>query len=287
MGVADPAEVVGDAPPVIPIRPPPDDTGPPESPPETSAPPGPFAEPVAPPPTPDEPHPCPDPAPPVRWGPFVLVGITYVMMLTTLLVVAAAAWVQAGRFTALTKPDEKRGRLMDFAVLGGVDAALLFVALLAIAPPPRVATPSRWRRAGVWAVAAPVFALLLGMNVGYHLALRELFQVKSVDIGIGWADGWLAVLLVCVQPAVVEELMFRHLMLGHMRPLIGTHPAVWVTAALFGAAHVGAWISLPILGLLGAGLGYARVYTGGLALPVVLHFLHNLVVTYLNHALGY
>ena len=37
--------------------------------------------------------------------------------------------------------------------------------------------------------------------------------------------------------------------------------------------------------LLGAGLGYARAYSGGLALPIALHFLHNFAVLLIDHAL--
>ena len=70
---------------------------------------------------------------------------------------------------------------------------------------------------------------------------------------------------------------------GHLRPHIGMHGAVWLTAVIFGMAHLGAIAGWPVLILLGAGLGYARVYSGGLALPILLHFLHNLAVLGIDH----
>src|SRR5438876_380140 len=82
-----------------------------------------------------------------------------------------------------------------------------------------------------WFAAAPGFALLLGLNVGYCLLLRSLAKPDAdelpvdLDLRAGWW-GW-ALLLVCVQPAVVEELFFRYLLLGHLRPHFGLHGAVW------------------------------------------------------------
>ena len=89
----------------------------------------------------------------------------------------------------------------------------------------------------------------------------------------------------CVQPAVIEELFFRHLLLGHLRPHVGMHGAVWVSAVGFGMAHLGNPVGWPVLILLGAGLGYARTLSGTLALPIALHFLHNLCVLALNDAM--
>ena len=50
----------------------------------------------------------------------------------------------------------------------------------------------------------------------------------------------------------------------------------------FAAAHLGQLIAFPVLFLLGGLLAYARVYSGGLALPMVLHFLHNFAVLFLG-----
>jgi uncharacterized protein len=85
-----------------------------------------------------------------------------------------------------------------------------------------------------------------------------------------------------VQPAIVEELFFRHLVLGSLRTTLGGHGAVWLSSVMFALAHIGTPISLPVLMVLGVVLGYARWGSGGLALPMVLHFLHNLFVLLLE-----
>jgi membrane protease YdiL (CAAX protease family) len=85
------------------------------------------------------------------------------------------------------------------------------------------------------------------------------------------------VLLICVQPAIVEELFFRQMTLGVFRKSMNLHLAVWATAGLFAFAHLTNPFGMPYLFLAGAMFGYARVY-GGLPLAMVLHFLHNLAV---------
>ena len=184
-------------------------------------------------------------------------------------------------------PDEIRAEIVrDTAVFEGLDTVLVFVGLVVAGRPlaRRVAAPL-----AAWFAAVPGFALLLGANVGYCLLLRSLVKPDPDDLPVdleltaAWW-GW-AVLLVCVQPAVVEELFFRYLLFGHLRPHVGLHGAVWVSAVVFGMAHLGNPVGWPVLVLLGAGLGYARAYSGSLALPVALHFLHNLCVLALNEAI--
>jgi membrane protease YdiL (CAAX protease family) len=84
--------------------------------------------------------------------------------------------------------------------------------------------------------------------------------------------------LICVQPAIVEELFFRHLVLGVLRSNLGVHGAVFISSVMFALAHIGVPLSMPVLFVLGLGLGYARVASGGLLLPMAMHFVHNAVV---------
>ena len=63
---------------------------------------------------------------------------------------------------------------------------------------------------------------------------------------------------------------------------MGGNAVVWITAVMFAAAHVGVPLSMPVLFVLGVLLGYARLASGSIYLPMVLHFLHNAVVMALN-----
>jgi CAAX protease family protein len=92
----------------------------------------------------------------------------------------------------------------------------------------------------------------------------------------------LTFLLVCIQPAVVEEFFFRYLAMNAIRRHVGMHGTVWVVAVMFGLAHIGQPIGIPVLILAGVFLGYARILSGGLLLPMLLHLIHNTVFLYLQ-----
>jgi membrane protease YdiL (CAAX protease family) len=176
----------------------------------------------------------------------------------------------------------------EMLVFEGLDTAIVVLGILIAGRP--LARAAAGTRLAAWALAMPGFVLLLGINLGYHQLLKWLVnpyqdpnEPQIIDIGL--TDGAWAILLVCVQPAVVEEVFFRFLLLGHLRPHLGTHGAVWLSAVIFGMAHLGNIPGWPVLVLLGAGLGYARVYSGGLALPILLHFQHNFAVLLIDHAL--
>ena len=167
------------------------------------------------------------------------------------------------------------------------DAALLAVMLVLIPRPPRHPASGAW---SAWLAALPLLGILLGVNFGYHTGMRAIVEALGVEVpkldDITLDYGIWAITLICVQPAVVEELFFRHLFLGHLRPHVGVHGAVWVSAAAFALVHVGRGLSWPLLALLGAFLGYARVRSATLILPMILHFLHNLAVLWIERRYG-
>ena len=146
--------------------------------------------------------------------------------------------------------------------------------------PAPIRKPSRGLAWAAWLASGPILALVLLANVAYHAWLRDIFGI-DVDEKVGLDELAYfvpAALMVCVQPAVIEELMFRYLLLGSLLPVTGTHAAVWISALAFGIAHLATPLSVPIFILLGIMLGYARVATGGLGLPILLHLVHNSVI---------
>jgi membrane protease YdiL (CAAX protease family) len=129
-----------------------------------------------------------------------------------------------------------------------------------------------------WIVAFPVLFALLCLNIAYITFLRELFRPFGAPQPERLKLTFVTVMLICVQPALVEELFFRQMTLGVMRrSMKNLHAGVWVTAGLFAFAHLTNPFGMPYLFLAGAVFGYARAY-GGLTLAMVLHFLHNLAV---------
>ena len=168
-------------------------------------------------------------------------------------------------------------------IVEAIDMVLVGAALLWIGRPAPLARRSVRRRVLIWLVAAPLLAVMLGVNIGYHWLLRQALPSLPIDNyeWLGREMGWI-ILAICIQPAVVEEVFFRYLALGSLRSVMGDHAAVAISAIMFGMAHIGAPLSIPVLMVVGLFLGYVRVAGRTLVLPVLLHFAHNLVVVLLS-----
>jgi membrane protease YdiL (CAAX protease family) len=210
----------------------------------------------------------PPPPKPSQAVPLAVVGVSYFLLLGSLVLFMFFAVVYQ-----ITGQEEM---FKGLAVVEALDA-LLTVGALALVW--KSARQVRAERTGLlaWLVAWPMLAALLAVNILFITYLRELFKpfgpVETEKIGVTWVT----VLLICVQPAIVEELFFRQMVLGVLRKSLNVHLAVWLTAAMFAFAHLGNPIGMPYLFLAGAVFGYARVF-GGLPLPMVMHFVHNFVV---------
>jgi membrane protease YdiL (CAAX protease family) len=130
-------------------------------------------------------------------------------------------------------------------------------------------------RVTAWVVAVPALILLLCANILYANLLRDILRPGAQPIAPPITA--LTIALICIQPALVEELFFRYVAFGAIYRATGLHSTVWITAVMFAGAHIYHPFGMPYLLLAGVVFGYARAW-GGLALPMVLHFLHNLAV---------
>lgn len=130
-----------------------------------------------------------------------------------------------------------------------------------------------------WLLAGPLLLVILAINFGYHTWLKQFLQLSDFNYPFWGSDLWpWTILLICVQPAVAEELFFRQVVLGTLRKHMSFHGAIWVSSLIFALAHLGGILSIPTLMLAGALFGYVRAATGSLVLPMILHFTHNLIV---------
>ena len=221
-------------------------------------------------------------------GPLLIALIAYACMMAVSFGQATFAVLHAQDVNLFTDAQNRKQLVFDGVIFEGLDTLIVCSALLLAGRP--IAHNAAAHRLLTWVCSVPGFCVLLGINLGYHFALQALVkkdpnEIREV-IELALKDGWWAILLVCVQPAVVEELFFRYIFLGQIRPHLGMHAAVWLTAILFGMAHLGNIIGWPVLILVGAGLGYARVYSGGLTLPIILHFCHNYAVLLIDDAVN-
>jgi CAAX protease family protein len=199
--------------------------------------------------------------------------------------VVQAWWLRDGSgIEHLPAKEQQRVLLQQLLVFEGMDTFLVVIALTWASRPLRLRRTDG-QYAAAWLAAGPMLALLLGINWTYHEFLRKaigqppFIEYIELDVRSNPAP---IIFAVCVWPAIVEELFFRYLALTHLRSVMGVHGAVWVSSVMFGMAHIHVPLSIPILILVGAGLGYMRVWSGGLAIPMLMHAVHNAVVLYLE-----
>ncbi|AMV23379.1 CAAX amino terminal protease self- immunity [Gemmata sp. SH-PL17] len=200
--------------------------------------------------------------------PIVIVVLAYAALLGTLIMCAVIVAVRGA-----STPDE----IQEAQAFVEVASTLLTLGSLAL-----VWSRSRQKvpdgtMALAWVTSVPVLFALLCLNLLFFTVLRELLKPLGVVEPERMKMTLATVLLICVQPAIVEELFFRQMTLGVLRKSMNVHLAVWITAAAFAGAHLGNILGMPYLFLVGAFLGYARVY-GGLTLAMILHFVHNFAV---------
>lgn len=183
-------------------------------------------------------------------------------------------------FAWMPRQQQKQVLLDQLMVFSAVDSLLLFLALAWAKSPPSVIA-STDRKILMWGLALPLLGLLIGGNFLYHYLLMEFIGAHNPNeiIALELKDHpILMVMLVCIQPAIVEELFFRYLAFGHLRKVMGDHGAIWVSSVMFGVAHIHVPLSVPMLMTVGMGLGYARWMSGSMILPMLMHGLHNLIV---------
>lgn len=216
-------------------------------------------------------------------APIVRLIWVFVALLVTSI---AYGWmIQFGMNPALfAGPEGMENWLRITLVVEFIDTLLVLAALVWIARPPSLPRRSGSSQVTTWLVAWPALLLLFGLNFAYHWSLQRFINAPDWlgDAMIQEKFSMLALLVGCVQPAVVEELFFRYLALGTLRRSMGVHGAVLVSAVMFAMAHIFSPVSMPIFFVIGAALGYIRVASGSLMLPILLHFSHNALVLLLE-----
>ena len=128
--------------------------------------------------------------------------------------------------------------------------------------------------------AIAVFPFLFAANLMYHDAIRDWMGIvppqfirsKPTNLPLE------VLILLCIGPAIVEELWFRWIILDSLRRNRPLHASVWITAILFAALHIGHPLSFPYLIFAGAVFGYVRTLSGSIILAVIAHMAHNALI---------
>ena len=122
-------------------------------------------------------------------------------------------------------------------------------------------------------VTAPILELLFPDGAPQQ-------EVASITEGTTTlVERLLIVVMVGIAAPVVEEMLFRGMLLSRLVRSMSPMWAIVVQAALFAVIHLldpSAIAALPGLVLVGAVLGYCAIRTGNLALPIMIHAGVNL-----------
>ena len=84
------------------------------------------------------------------------------------------------------------------------------------------------------------------------------------------------IFLIAMLPALGEELFFRGVLQRIFQEWKGAVAAIWISAFIFSAIHFQFYGFLPRL-LLGAFFGYLLLWSDNLWLPILAHFINNLM----------
>ena len=113
------------------------------------------------------------------------------------------------------------------------------------------------------------------VDIGYNLAGPLPLPMDN----FGWLI--LNIILLAGVPAILEELIFRGVILNGYKKL-GAVPAMVITSLLFALIHgsVQQFVFPLLFGLI---LSFAALKTGSVLAPIIIHFVNNALVVILNY----
>ncbi|MHC1479292.1 CPBP family intramembrane glutamic endopeptidase [Frateuria aurantia] len=143
--------------------------------------------------------------------------------------------------------------------------------------------PASWRQCLLGALVGLTVIPLLGSWITDLLAhgdpITEQIDVLITNAG-RWARLPMVVLTITLVP-LVEETLFRGVLLSALRSRCSRGVAIGITSAAFAVAHLGSfdyqWYALPALGLFALALAELRVRTGSIWPGVLAHACNNLL----------
>lgn len=122
-----------------------------------------------------------------------------------------------------------------------------------------------------------ILDVLINSIFGTKVTIGGIYEFMESSFDIIFKHKIAAFIMVCILAPILEELIFRGLILrGMLQNGINPWFSIFLTAFLFGAAHMNPWQFMGA-GFLGIIFGYVYWRTQSLVLCVFLHFLNNFI----------
>ena len=93
---------------------------------------------------------------------------------------------------------------------------------------------------------------------------------------------WLSIITIALLPAVFEELLFRGVIFTSFNKKYGAYVAIIISALLFGIYHMN-WVQGIYAFVFGLTLAYIYFKSNSLFVPIILHFMNNLMSVLLDY----
>jgi membrane protease YdiL (CAAX protease family) len=140
-----------------------------------------------------------------------------------------------------------------------------------------------------------LFALLIGVGTLLFALLPNTYiteLIKNAGSGASvnvpdmteWYDYILGIVIICVLPAIGEELIFRKAFCDGMKD-VADYKTVLLCGFMFAMAHLNLAQTVHQF-FLGCVLGYVYVKTKNITLTMTIHFVNNLLALYLERITG-
>lgn len=154
---------------------------------------------------------------------------------------------------------------------GGIYMYMLVVMLFIIVQP-LIGLTNEWNSRLVLPSA------LSGLEDWMKASEKQALELTNAFLSTSSFSGlMLNIFMIALLPAVAEELLFRGILARLLKRWTGSiHWAVLISSLLFAAIHLQFYGFLPRF-LLGAGLAYLFFLTGNLWVPILAHFVNNLL----------
>lgn len=229
--------------------------------------------------------------------PLVVVLIGYGLVLATIIASAVVLFLKLQDIELPWNADrlpardlEKLATLaLQQMLLASIGSSLVVVGTwIAAGPIGKLPEPGSRNRLLAWVLGTMLMLpALLIINIVYSTLIEQLLGNNHLEVQLlrELSKMQLFWILLTVEPAIFEELFFRYLLLGTLYDALrgggqrlAIHLSVLLSSIMFAVAHLGQPLNIPYLVLVGLVLGYLRLASGSLALPMLLHFLHNAAV---------
>ena len=129
----------------------------------------------------------------------------------------------------------------------------------------------------IW-VGTILFSLIVSMILMYFFP-EDMMEVSSgLNKVITSVPFIFQVLIAAVMPAICEEALHRGFILANFKPLKNKFMIVIFMGIIFGIFHLDFYRFLPTF-ILGCSLSYIMLETDNMVLPMLFHFVNNLVST--------